>query len=176
MPSLSRVPRQFFACQTIAQLTPDACPHSQIFEDLKSMLLAVLSASAAQLKSDILYDGLRPHHNTGAATEDPLLFRHRFQHHDVDTGRLLYYQYEARRSSRVTMVDDIGIISCVASDAGELHYCRACSCRRKSRWWHRFVRHPGRHGPDLQLGRGSEAARTRRQLCCRHGTPSSHGS
>lgn len=118
MPSLSRVPRQFFACQTIAQLTPDACPHSQIFEDLKSMLLAVLSASAAQLKSDILYDGLRPHHNTGAATEDPLLFRHRFQHHDVDTGRLLYYQYEARRSSRVTMVDDIGIISCVASDAG----------------------------------------------------------
>ena len=84
------------------------------------MLLAVLSASAAaQLKSDIVHDaGLRPHHNTGAAAEDPLLFRHRFQHHDANTGRLLYYQYEARRSSRVTMVEEMGAISCAASDRG----------------------------------------------------------
>ena len=62
--------------------------------------------------------GLRPHHSSGAAAEDPLLFRHRFQHRDADTGRLLYYQYEARRSSRVTMVEDIGVTSCAASDGG----------------------------------------------------------
>mgnify|MGYP006142173223 CR=1 FL=1 len=50
---------------------------------------------------DVHAPGLRPHHNTGQADEDPLVFQHRFQHHDHATGELLYYEYEARRHAHV---------------------------------------------------------------------------
>ena len=61
--------------------------------------------------------GLRPHHSSGAASEDPLLFRHRYQHHDAATDRLLYYQYEAKRHPNVVMLTDM-VDSCEASDGG----------------------------------------------------------
>ena len=58
--------------------------------------------------------GLRPHHSTGATEEDPLLFRHRYQHHDEDTGRLMYYQYEAKRHAHVVMLRDVHVTGCEA--------------------------------------------------------------
>ena len=58
--------------------------------------------------------GLRPHHSTGATAEDSLLFRHRYQHHDDETGMLLYYQYEAKRHRHVVMLDDLGVKVCEA--------------------------------------------------------------
>ena len=61
--------------------------------------------------------GLRPHHSSGAAAEDPLLFRHRYQHHDAASDRLLYYQYEAKRHPHVVMLEDIGVNKCEASSA-----------------------------------------------------------
>ena len=62
--------------------------------------------------------GLRPHHSSGAA-EDPLLFRHRYQHHDAASDRLVYYQYEAKRHPHVVMLEDIGVNKCEASAASE---------------------------------------------------------
>ena len=59
--------------------------------------------------------GLRPHHSTGATAEDPLLFRHRYQHHDEASGKLIYYQYEAKRHPNVVMLADLGVLSCQAS-------------------------------------------------------------
>ena len=61
--------------------------------------------------------GLRPHHSSGAASEDPLLFRHRYEHHDPATDSLLYYQYEAKRHPNVVMLTDM-VDSCEASDGG----------------------------------------------------------
>ena len=74
-------------------------------------LVAFLACGDAYL-SDPIEAGLRPHHATGASVEDPLLFRHQFQDHD-DSGRLVYYQYEAPISKRD--------VSPTAS--------RACACR-----------------------------------------------
>ena len=79
------------------------------------MLLAVLHLLVvAQPESETAHAaGLRPHHNTGAAEEDPLLFRHRYQRHNAETDRLLYYQYEARRHAHVVMLNDLAVISCI---------------------------------------------------------------
>ena len=76
-------------------------------------LVAFLACGDAYL-SDSIEAGLRPHHATGASVEDPLLFRHQFQDHD-DSGRLVYYQYEARRHAHVVMLDDFGVQSCTAA-------------------------------------------------------------
>ncbi|EOD09423.1 hypothetical protein EMIHUDRAFT_432837, partial [Emiliania huxleyi CCMP1516] len=59
--------------------------------------------------------GLRPNHSSGAAADDPLLFRHRFQHHNAATDSLLYYQYEAKRHPNVVVLTDM-VESCEASD------------------------------------------------------------
>ena len=56
--------------------------------------------------------GLRP--KAKATEEDPLLFRHRYQHHDSASNRLLYYQYETKRHPHVVVLDDIGVQSCEA--------------------------------------------------------------
>ena len=55
--------------------------------------------------------GLHPHHATGASTYDAHLFRHRYQQLEVETGRLTYYEYEARRHASVMMLEDLGIVS-----------------------------------------------------------------
>ena len=57
--------------------------------------------------------GLRP--TAKATEEDPLLFRHRYQHHDGASNRLLYYQYETKRHPHVVVLDDIGVRSCEAA-------------------------------------------------------------
>ena len=64
--------------------------------------------------------GLRPHHSSGAAAEDRLLFRHRYQHHDAASDRLVYYQYEAKRHPHVVMIDDIGVHQCEVRVAPQL--------------------------------------------------------
>ena len=50
--------------------------------------------------------GLMPHHDSGADKDDPLLFRHRWQHHDVKENKLSYYQYEAKRHPYVAVLTD----------------------------------------------------------------------
>ena len=62
--------------------------------------------------------GLRPHHASGQSNDDPLLFRHRYQHHDQETNRLVYYQYEARRHAHVVHFDDLAVESCSATPGG----------------------------------------------------------
>ena len=59
--------------------------------------------------------GLRPHPNAGADSEDPLLFRHRYQHHDEITDKLMYYQYEAKRHAHVVVLQDLGVLGCEAA-------------------------------------------------------------
>ena len=59
--------------------------------------------------------GLRPHHSRGQSKEDPLLFRHRYQHHDQTTNRLIYYQYEAKRHAHVIILSELGVESCIAT-------------------------------------------------------------
>ena len=63
--------------------------------------------------------GLRPHHNTGGVQGDPLLFRHRYQHHDDRADQLTYYEYEARRHAHVVMVNDLDMSSCLADEDEE---------------------------------------------------------
>ena len=57
--------------------------------------------------------GLRP--SAKATEQDPLLFRHRYQHHDGASNRLPYYQYETKRHPHVVVIDDIGAQSCEAA-------------------------------------------------------------
>lgn len=71
-------------------------------------------ASAATADADAIASGMRPHHNAGSTTQDPLVFKHRFQHHDPISKRLLYYQYEARRHAHVIMLADLDVQSCTA--------------------------------------------------------------
>ena len=61
--------------------------------------------------------GLRP--KAKATEEDPLLFRHRYQHHDSASNRLLYYQYETKRHPHVVVLDDIGVQSCEAASSDD---------------------------------------------------------
>ena len=61
--------------------------------------------------------GLRP--KAKATEEDPLLFRHRYQHHDSASNRLLYYQYETKRPPHVVVLDDIGVQSCEAASSDD---------------------------------------------------------
>ena len=78
------------------------------------MLVAMLQVAVAK-GEDMHMAGLRPHHNTGATEEDPFLFRHRYQHHDLESGQLMYYQYEARRHAHVVMLADLEVIACATS-------------------------------------------------------------
>lgn len=71
------------------------------------LILATLPAC-----SEALAAGPAPESGDLSQSGDPLLFRHRFQHHDVGTGRLLYYEYAARRHSHVVPLTDLGIESC----------------------------------------------------------------
>ena len=73
-----------------------------------------LSADTDQLHAA----GLRPHHASGQSNDDPLLFRHRYQHHDQRTNRLVYYQYQARRHAHVVHLDDLAVESCSATPSG----------------------------------------------------------
>ena len=71
---------------------------------------------APSLPADGLHAiGLRPHHASGQSNDDPLRFRHRYQHHDQKTNRLVYYQYQARRHAHVVHVDDLAVESCSAT-------------------------------------------------------------
>ena len=91
------------------------------------MLCAVVLASAhawtphaPSLSADdqLHATGLRPHHLSGQSNDDPLLFRHRYQHHDQKTNHLVYYQYEARRHAHVVHLDDLAVESCSATPSG----------------------------------------------------------
>ena len=57
--------------------------------------------------------GLHPHHSTTRSAEDPLLHRHRYQHHDEGTGELLYYQFEGKQHRHVFYAEGIaGVLGC----------------------------------------------------------------
>ena len=56
--------------------------------------------------------GLMPHHDSGADKDDPLLFRHRWQHHDAEANKLWYYQYEAKRHPHVSVLSETDVTSC----------------------------------------------------------------
>ena len=58
----------------------------------------------------IIADGLTKHPTVDK--DDPLLFKHRFEHHDAATNRLTYYQYEARRHAHVVILDDLNATFC----------------------------------------------------------------
>ena len=73
-----------------------------------------LSADTDQLHAA----GLRPYHASGQSNDDPLLFRHRYQHHDPKTNRLVYYQYQARRHAHAVHLDDLAVESCSATPGG----------------------------------------------------------
>ena len=74
---------------------------------------------APSLPADGLHAiGLRPHYASGQSNDDPLHFRHRYQHHDQKTNRLVYYQYQARRHAHVVHVDDLAVESCSATPSG----------------------------------------------------------
>ena len=47
--------------------------------------------------------------DSGADKDDPLLFRHRWQHHDAEANKLWYYQYEAKHHPHVVNLDDLGV-------------------------------------------------------------------
>ena len=66
-----------------------------------------------------IQEKLNPHHATGADVIDPLLFRYRYQQHAIDTDRLVYYQYEARRHAHVVMLDDLSVEACTATPGDE---------------------------------------------------------
>ena len=59
--------------------------------------------------------GLQPHHNAGQDEADPLLFRHRFEHHDPDTDKLTYYQYIAKRHPHVNILTHEDVAECSSS-------------------------------------------------------------
>ena len=61
--------------------------------------------------NDIHAAGLRPMKHT-ANKSDPLLFKHRYHHHDTHANRLVYYEYEARRHAHVIMLDEMQVMSC----------------------------------------------------------------
>ena len=94
----------------------------------RPMLYAIMLASAhawapaspsLSADNDQLHaTGLRPHHASGQSNDDPLLFRHRYQHHDQKTNRLVYYQYQARRHAHVVHLDDLAVESCSATPGG----------------------------------------------------------
>ena len=56
--------------------------------------------------------GLQPSAEIGQDERDPLLYRHRFQHHDEHTDSLTYFQYEARRLPSVKFVRATDVKSC----------------------------------------------------------------
>lgn len=70
-------------------------------------------------RTEIHEAGLNPHHAAGRDQHDPHLFRHRYQHHDGLTGRVLYYEYEAKRHPHVLMLDDIQIAFCEAEETDD---------------------------------------------------------
>ena len=74
----------------------------------------VVAPTGVEQKEDvdaIIADGLDPKHAT-VDKDDPLLFKHRFEHHDAATNRLTYLQYEARRHAHVVILDDLNATFC----------------------------------------------------------------
>ena len=61
-------------------------------------------AAARQLADATHTAGLRPPSTQTAVS--PNNFKHRYQHHDVATGRLTYFEYEAKRHAHVFMLDE----------------------------------------------------------------------
>ena len=73
-----------------------------------------LAPTGVEQKEDvdaIIADGLDPKHAT-VDKDDPLLFKHRFEHHDAATNQLTYYQYEARRHAHVVILDNLNATFC----------------------------------------------------------------
>lgn len=60
--------------------------------------------------------GLRPTHSK-SYDGDKLLFTHRYEHHDPESDRLLYFQYHARRHEQVVVLSEIEVRSCTAMQA-----------------------------------------------------------
>ena len=62
----------------------------------------------------IIASGMNPPSDSGADPNDPLLFKHRFQHHNPDTNELLYFQYEAKRHAHVQLLGGEDVRRCRA--------------------------------------------------------------
>ena len=74
--------------------------------DDASLALAPTGVEQKEDVDAIIADGLDPKHAT-VDKDDPLLFKHRFEHHDAATDRLTYVQYEARQHTDVVKLDDL---------------------------------------------------------------------
>lgn len=59
------------------------------------------------------------HNENDASADDPLLFRHRFQHHDAASDDLTYYQYEARRHAHVVVLEAHHVQACTFEQLSE---------------------------------------------------------
>jgi hypothetical protein len=83
-------------------------------DDIPDFLLATAGGGGGGdgHMSALMAAGMRPHHAAGVSDGDPLLFRHRFQHHDAASGALTYYQYEARRHAHVVVLEAHQIEGC----------------------------------------------------------------
>ena len=57
-------------------------------------------------------------HKAEAASEDPLLFKHRLQTHDAVSNKITYFEYSARRHHHVLMLNEMNISSCTLEVAG----------------------------------------------------------
>lgn len=57
-------------------------------------------------------------HEPSSDAKDPLLFKHRLQQHDAKSNKLTYYEYSARRSSHVLILNQLDIQSCVSQFSG----------------------------------------------------------
>ena len=86
---------------------------------LAMLTLPLSSAAAPDTITKEIQKKLNAHHAEGATSEDPLLFRYRYQHHTIDTDRLVYYQYEARRHAHVVMLEDFAVQACSASPGAD---------------------------------------------------------
>ena len=78
--------------------------------DDASLAVAPTGVEQKEDVAAIIADGLTKHPTVDK--DDPLLFKHRFEHHDAATNQLTYYQYEARRHAHVVILDNLNATFC----------------------------------------------------------------
>ena len=57
-------------------------------------------------------------HEPSSEAKDPLLFKHRLQQHDATSNKLTYYEYSARRSGHVLILNQLDVQSCISQVSG----------------------------------------------------------
>lgn len=77
---------------------------AEVTTDYSQQFMKKMSANAANVD---LRKGLNKH---SIANDDPLLFKHRFAHHDPETDDLTYFEYRAKRHADVVHLDEIGVV------------------------------------------------------------------